>query len=395
MGVSGTQTVLEPGRSAPLLGQRVAFTGRLASLGRGEAHALVERAGGRTAGAVSARVTMLVVGMRGWPLMESGQLTAKLVAAERLRAAGTPVRIVSEIEFKEMLGLAAPSGTGTKSLRAEQVCRALGVEAEALRRWEYCGLVRSQDGRYDFADLVSLRTVTGLVARGVRPVVIRRSLDALRAYLPGVERPLSQLRILVSGSGELVAELEEALLTTTGQLELRFDAPERAGAEAPPALAMESASVGASWIEAGLAHERAGDLERAEEAYRKAAALAPGDAVAHFNLGNVLLARGRPEAAAERFEQAAALDPGHPGAWFNLAHAAEALGDPRAALAHLRRAVAADPSYADAYYNLGALAERMGEREGAACAWEAYVRLDPASEWGREARRRLRALRTG
>ena len=50
-------------------------------------------------------------------------------------------------------------------------------------------------------------------------------LDALSGFLPGVDRPLAQLSILVSDSGELVAELEEALLTPSGQLELRFDAP--------------------------------------------------------------------------------------------------------------------------------------------------------------------------
>src|SRR6185436_2380005 len=101
---NATGTMLEPGKPAALLGQRVAFTGRFASLTRSQAEKLVGDALGRLSPSVSSRATMLVVGMRGWPLMESGSITAKLAEAERLKAAGKPIRIVSETEFREILG---------------------------------------------------------------------------------------------------------------------------------------------------------------------------------------------------------------------------------------------------------------------------------------------------
>jgi tetratricopeptide (TPR) repeat protein len=283
----------------------------------------------------------------------------------------------------------------SKSLTASHVCSALAIDARTLQRWEHCGLVRSHDGRYDFPDLVSLRTVTGLVARGVSPVVIRKSLDAIGGLLPGVDRPLAQLNVLVSDSGELVAELEEALLTQSGQLEIRFDMPGPATGETPQSLTLVRADTrdSAAWIEAGLEHEEAGELDKAEHAYRRAAALAPSDAVPQFNLGNILLAGNRLEAAAERFAQAAALDPAHARAWFNLAHVKDALKDRQSALKYLRRAITADPACADAHFNLADLAERLGDRDAAAAAWDDYLRLDPASEWSKEARRRLQALR--
>lgn len=395
MGWAGEQAVLEPPKPEALLGQRVAFTGRFATLTRAKAGALVERAMGRMSPSVTARVTMLVVGMRGWPLMESGHITAKLAEAERLRAAGSPIRIVSENEFREILGLDAPAGGEGKTLTAAQVCAALGIDARTLQRWEHCGLVRSSSGRYDFRDLTSLRTVTGLVARGVSPVVIRKSLDALSKHLPGADRPLAQLNILVSDSGDLVAELEEALLTQSGQLEIRFDAAAEQPRVGPRPLSLVRADTrdAAAWIELGLGHEEAGDLEQAEHAYRRAAALAPSDPAPQFNLGNVLLSGGRLEAAAERFAQAVALDPGHAAAWFNLAHAQDELGDRQGALRYLRRAISADPAYADAHYNLADLAERMGDRLAAEAAWDEYLRLDPSSQWAKEARRRLQALR--
>jgi tetratricopeptide (TPR) repeat protein len=395
MSASGEQTTLDPERPAALLGQRVVFTGRFATFSRAEVEAIVTRAGARTLSAVSPRITMLVVGMRGWPLMDSGHITRKLAAAEKLRSAGHRIRILSEIQLRELLGLEAPALDTAKSLSEQQVCSALGIESKTLQRWEHCGLVRSCDGRYDFRDLVSLRTVTGLVARGVSPVVIRTSLDALGGLLPDIERPLAQLNILVSESGELVAELEEALLTPSGQLEIRFDAPTQAHEEAPRQLSLVRADTrdSAAWIDAGLEHEEAGDLEKAEHAYRRAAALAPSDALPQFNLGNVLLAGGRLEGAAERFAQAVALDPSHAQAWFNLAHVQEALKDRSSAMKFLRRAIAADPTYADAHFNLADLAERMGDPQTAALAWDDYLRLDPVSEWSAEARRRLQALR--
>ena len=50
----------------PLAGQLVVFTGKLSSLGRKEARALVARLGGDTADDVNAKTTMLVVGAEGF-----------------------------------------------------------------------------------------------------------------------------------------------------------------------------------------------------------------------------------------------------------------------------------------------------------------------------------------
>jgi hypothetical protein len=384
-------------RGAPaLLGQRVSFTGRLATMSRPQAEALVTAAAGQVSSSVTPRTTMLVVGMRGWPLMNSGHVSRKLAAAERSASTEKPVRVVTELQFRELVGLGEPPESANRPLSAQQVCAALGIDSRTLQRWEHCGLVRSFDGKFDFPDLVSLRTVTDLVARGVSPVIIRSSLDAMRRFLPGVDRPLSQLNILVGDKGSLVAELEDALLTTSGQLELRFNQAAQATVDSPRPLSMVRADArdSAGWIEAGLEHEENGDMEKAEHAYRRAAALAPNDAAPQFNLGNVLFASGRLEAAAERYAQAVAIDPLHAQAWFNLAHVQDELDDPVSALRYLRRAIAADPDFADAHFNLAELAERSGDRATAADSWDSYIRLDPMSEWGREAKRRVGALRS-
>lgn len=394
MHTPGERIALVPGVKPRLADERIAFTGRLATLSRQHAARLATDAGAAVVDRVTRETTLLVVGMLGWPLMNSGQLTRSLAEAERLRDAGIGIRIICESEFREAVGLEPPADSRGKSLTAAQVCAALSIDTRALQRWEHGGLVRAHEGRYDFRDLVSLRAVTNLVARGVRPSVIRKSLEHIKSFLPGVDRPLAQLNILVSASGELVAELEEALLTTTGQLEIRFDAaPNRMHEVKSISIVRNQPADSAAWIESGLEHEEAGDLENAERAYRSAVSLSPGDPSPHFNLGNVLLQQGRLEPAAEQFARAAALNPAHARAWFNLAHVQDARGDRPGARQSLHRAIAADPGYADAHYNLADLCDRLGEREAAEAAWSAYIRLDASSEWGREARRRLSALR--
>ena len=50
----------------PLAGQLVVFTGKLSSLGRKDARALVTRLGGVTADDINAKTTMLVIGAEGF-----------------------------------------------------------------------------------------------------------------------------------------------------------------------------------------------------------------------------------------------------------------------------------------------------------------------------------------
>lgn len=383
-------------KPAALLGQCVAFTGRFATLSRERAAALVQTAGGRVANDVTPVTTMLVVGGRAWPLLESGRVTRKLADADRLRTCGQRIDICSEDEFRERVGLDPVQPERLKSLPLDQVAATVQLSPDTIVRWTRLGLIRDRDGLYDFQDLVSLRTIAHLVAKGVGSTRIRASLESLARLIPGVERPLSQLTLLVTDSGELAAEIEEAILTSSGQLEMNFeprsDGSTRSHSIATPTPGQERSDI-EHLIDDGVMHESQGELERAEALFRRAVELAPLDATAHFNLGNVLLAEGRFDAACERFEQAVSLDGTHARAWFNLAHAQEALGREARALESLRRAVATDEEYADAYYNLADLAQRLGERGLAENSWRAYLRLDPSSEWAEEARRRLRDLR--
>src|SRR6266571_5565805 len=88
--------------SSPLR-RTVAFTGRLASMKREEAFALVRKHGGTPRRGLSKTTGVLVVGELGWPLLPDGQPSKSLALA---KACAVP--IASERRFLEWAGRAVP-----------------------------------------------------------------------------------------------------------------------------------------------------------------------------------------------------------------------------------------------------------------------------------------------
>jgi tetratricopeptide (TPR) repeat protein len=382
---------------------RVSFTGRMLAISRRDAIEQVRRRGGVVTTGVSRRTTLLVVGAGGWPIRADGSVSRTLRRAEAMNAAGARIRIAPERLFLELVGLEERAPRLRKTYTFDQVLDLLGLDATTLRRWEALGLIRSEEGRYDFPDIVALRTIAELIGRGVAPATIARSVRGLAAVLPDVQRPLAQLR-LVESSGELLAEIGDALIAPDGQLVIDFGgaaaAADRAPARgaAPIVLGVaggwhDAGSAGADeWFERGAALEEEDRLDEAAGAYERAIELRPRFAAAHFNLGNVLRALDRAEAAAERFRAAAAHDRDMAAAWYNLADVQEELGRPLDAIESLRRAVEIAPDYADAHYNLAMCLASVGRAAEARAHFERYLRLDPRSVWADVAREKLAAL---
>jgi hypothetical protein len=220
-------------REFGLRGARVAFTGTLASMTQREAWDRVIDAGALPQEHVGRRLTMLVVGAAGWPLLPDGTVSRKLQRAEALNKQGARIEIVPESVFLERLRLKAEQAQMTKTHPADVVCRLLDIAPETLERWVQFGLVRPQDGRYDFQDLVSLRTLLALVHQGVRVDTVSRSLQALAAVLPGTERPLAQLRIVAEHPKVLVFDIGRHRMEPSGQLVMNFAPESAAGSVAP------------------------------------------------------------------------------------------------------------------------------------------------------------------
>ena len=84
------------------------------------------------------------------------------------------------------------------------------------------------------------------------------------------------------------------------------------------ALQAESPHQATLWVEIGRLERVMGRIDAAEDAYRRALALDPGQADAHNNLGWLLASQDREEEAARHFEQALQRDPNHLRALINL-----------------------------------------------------------------------------
>ncbi len=384
---------MKPNRRS-LRGARVAFTGRLASMTRREAQELIRRAGATPTSSISRRTSHLVIGMHGWPLKDDGAVSLKLQQAEKLQSRSTPIQIVSELELLDLLGRREREPDVRKGYTLEQVAQLVGAEQETIERWETMGLVRSQDGSYDFQDIVSLQTIASLVKQGVDPADIQRSLESLSQFIPDTDRPLAQLRVVASASGELLAQVGETMIAPDGQQMLEFELPTTAEEHSGPYQPGERPAAAPTSAEA--AFERAVWLEEEErfedsaDVYRQAIALQPGRAEAYFNLGNVLRMLGYVEAAEELYRLAVALDPNDELAWYNLADVLEEDDQLDEAVDSLRRAIKLCPTFADSHFNLASCLDQLGRHADATPYWQSYLQLDPMSEWAEIARKRLR-----
>ncbi len=354
----------EPGPSA--LRRVVAFTGRLASMKRDEAFALVRQSGGTPRRGVTRKTSVLIVGELGWPLLSNGKPSNSLSLA---RAYG--VAIASERRFLEWIGRVAPDHQ-IRTYSASQMASLSGLPLELIEELTAFGLLDARQQRYGFRDLTAARQLAGLFASGITLSTITRSLFEIRKWLP--DAALSKLRLYPSSADAILIEQMKGLSERTGQFVLAVEAPR----ESPDEL-----------FEQAQAAEAAQDWDTAQRLYRKVIRLDPGDPVAAFNLGNLLRASGRRVEAEASYRAAIKAEPRFAEAWYNLADLFDEQSDDKA-VDCLERALEADPDYADAIYNLGLLLQRRQRHAEAAACWQRYLMLDNHSSWAVRARRALK-----
>ncbi len=366
--------------SSPLDGQLVVFTGKLSSLGRKDARALVTRLGGTTAEEVNARTTMLVVGAEGFGAAagDSGETKSnKLKRAEEINAlqpSGPAIRVISEEDFCRLAGVPTPDTLK----RQFHATRDLLVRYRALREDHLRYLVKSgvlrpvlrtnADTFFSFPDLAVIKQANDGLSQGQPFRAIVRTLVAAR-----------------QGQLELDFRLEAAPAKI---ITLRRPAP-----KTPPASQIEGAVHGAiAARETALAEEyfRAASLldegdestqDEAAAAYRKALELDPYLVAALINLANVHYSRDELVEAQALYERAIGLEPDFFEAHFNLGNIYHDLSRFPEAQTCYREALRLNPFYADAHFYLAVTFEKMGLSQDARPHWRAYQQLAPQGEW--------------
>lgn len=110
-----------------------------------------------------------------------------------------------------------------RQFKTSEVVDLLDLSRRQLQYWAKTGLIvpsaQTPGGhhRYDFNDLVALKATRRLIDAGVSVQKIRKSVGALRALLPQVGRPLSELVLVATGDVVLVFHDETVFEAISGQ----------------------------------------------------------------------------------------------------------------------------------------------------------------------------------
>lgn len=388
--------------SSPLLaGERVAFTGILASMTHRQAGELVEQHGGQPVQHVTQQTTLLVIGEEGWPLEDDGQPSVKLIQAQAVQQKGQPLRILSESEWLTALGLEAvrPHQLYTPATLSQL----LGLSVHDIRRWERMGLIHPvrrvmRLPYFDYAEVVAARRLADLIASGASAESLATSLDRLRHVVPGIDRPLAQLQLLTQGSHVLYRDPKGWVEPSSGQRVFTFeeppppsDVPVEPVASVPfPAVRPDTlAHPPDHWFREGCRLSEEGHLAAAVEAYRLALIASPNEADYHFHLADTLYRQGNLRGAIERYFVAVEHDHEFLEAWTQLGCTLAESSDLDAARDAFRVALDLHPDFPDAHFHLAQLLEKLGDALAARHHWQKYLTFDQRGPWAELARQRL------
>lgn len=276
------------------------------------------------------------------------------------------------------------------------VARLFAVPERRLRYWSQTGFVSPsvRDGGrvfYSFRDLIAVRVAKGLLDTGMPLRRVRRQLAALRRSLPGVDEPLSDLRIRCEDDRVVVHDGSRSF-ETTGQLVLDFDLlglrrriaevhalpwvdddlpdPDEIVPRTAYDWFLHACELEADW--GGAPADTVG-FAAAKEAYETALDLDPALAAAWTNLGSMLAEVGDLEAAQRHYDEALRHDPDQPEAQCNVAALSLRRGDPEAAIAAYRFLLRNHPDHFEAHYGLARALLEVGGKVQALAHLDRFV----------------------
>ncbi|MCA8996185.1 MAG: tetratricopeptide repeat protein [Planctomycetaceae bacterium] len=393
-----------------LQGERVSFTGTLASMTHTEAAGLVVQNGGTATDHISRQTTMLVVGEEGWPLEDNGQPSVKLQQAEHWAARGVDIQVVNESQWLALLGLNEHRDQVHRLYTPAMLSQILGLGVPIIRSWARAGLIQPVKRvhrlpYFDFREVSSARRLSELLDSGVPSRELEESLKKLPSVRRGYERPLEQLEILTHHNRVVVRDQHSLIVPRTGQRLLDFEgvqAEPESTREANPVTAIqflmkqeEPVSPPGDWLVEGCRLYDAGRLHDALNAFRQAALRTPESSDVHFQLGECLYRIGHTRAALERYSIAAENDPDFLEAWTQIGCIHRELGEFSSAKAAFLKALELLPEYPDANFHLAETLLELGRSDQAQKYWKEYLRHDSRGPWADIARERIEAVSAG
>ncbi len=351
--------------SQPLAGQLVVFTGKLSSLGRKDARALVSRLGGVTADDVNARTTMLVIGGEGF--LSGASTSNKLRRVDELNAQHSlAIQVLSEEQFCRLVGEPTPAEL-TQQLYATRdlLARYRALREDHLRYLVKYGIIKpalrtNADTFFSFQDLAAIRQANEEVSEG------GSFRSVLRTLLASRQGQLAFDFRLDAAPAKIVTLQPRPPKPTAPGIPLRRDT-----------LSAEECFRAASEFDDG----NEATLDQAAALYRKALEHDPELVAALINLANIHYTHQETSEARALYERAIALEADFFEAHFNLGNIHHDLGEYEAARACYEEALDLNPYYAETHFYLAVTLEKMGLSHDAGPHWRSYQRLAPQGEW--------------
>ena len=304
-----------------------------------------------------------------------------------------PGDLLPETELWARLGLLDAGRDVRRLYTPTMLADLVGVPVSVVRKWRRRGLISPSEvvhrlEYFDFAEVAAARKLTELMASGLSPRQIRDRLRKLALQYPDVERPLTQLAVIVRDH-ELLLRRGEGLAEVHGQL--LFDYQENESCEQPVAGAVgpDAAATAQDLVENAEDLEDSGDFLAALDAYRASALAAGPDAELCFRMAELLYLIGELPAARERYLTAIELDDGFAEARGGLGLVLLEMGAADLAAEAFRGAVELCPEYPDAHYHLANCCESLGDAGTARKHWLEFLALAPESPWADQIRGKL------
>jgi protein O-GlcNAc transferase len=130
-------------------------------------------------------------------------------------------------------------------------------------------------------------------------------------------------------------------------------------------------------IQSAHEHHLAGNLEQAEDIYRKILNVQPDNYELYNDLGNLLQEKGTPDQAAASYRKAIELNPDFAGAYYNLGETLQDEGLLDEAADCYKKVIELYPDFAGAYYNLGVILHEKKDFDEALKYYEKVLQFNP------------------
>lgn len=399
-------TIHAPEPDAPIADRRVAFVGKLGGMNRREARELVRKQGGIMVDPVDQTVDMIVIGADVDPLDAPRQLLEPWVtqASEDGR-----IQVINETEFWQKLGLVEPEHEVGRLYTPSMLAGLLDVPLSTIRRWHRRGLIHptrqiKKLPYFDFQEVASARRIAQLIASGETPKTIENKLSQLSDLYPNLQRPISQLSVIVEGRNVLLRQ-GGGLVEPGGQMRIDFTSLDVAQLEThedqADFLKIEQAAhskkpktlnelvTPSEFISMAIDFEDDEDPESAIQVYRAMSLAFGPSADACFRIAELLYQQSDLAGAKERYFMAIELDETYVEARASLGCVLVELDQHELALSAFKGALDHHADYPDVHFHLARLLDDVGREEEATPHWKTFLTLAPKSPWAEEARARL------